>query len=78
MGETLQQYGVAKHMNLTLLEKVRCILSNIGLDKAFWVEATNDNHVGIDPILLFSMLNKSIYVIMLLHIIMLFTRSSLT
>ncbi|KAH9782717.1 Integrase catalytic domain-containing protein [Citrus sinensis] len=31
--------GVAEHMNRTLLEKVRCMLSNAGLDKKFWAEA---------------------------------------
>ncbi|KAH9779930.1 Integrase catalytic domain-containing protein [Citrus sinensis] len=33
------QNGVAERMNHTLLEKVRCILSNAGLDKKFWAEA---------------------------------------
>ncbi|KAH9699706.1 hypothetical protein KPL71_024470 [Citrus sinensis] len=32
---TPQQNGVAEHMNRTLLEKVRCMLSNAGLDKSF-------------------------------------------
>jgi len=36
--ETLQQNGVAKRMNMTLLEKVCCILSNAGISKSFWVE----------------------------------------
>ncbi|KAL5804931.1 hypothetical protein ACOSQ3_031731 [Xanthoceras sorbifolium] len=36
---TPQQNGVAERMNLTLLEKVRCMLSNIGLGKEFWAEA---------------------------------------
>ncbi|KAE8674962.1 hypothetical protein F3Y22_tig00111708pilonHSYRG00377 [Hibiscus syriacus] len=36
---TPQQNGVAEHMNRTLLEKVRCMLSNAGLGKAFWAEA---------------------------------------
>ncbi|XP_070021825.1 uncharacterized mitochondrial protein AtMg00710-like [Nicotiana sylvestris] len=30
--------GVAERMNRTLLEKVRYMLSNAGLDKEFWVE----------------------------------------
>ena len=30
---TPQQNGVAERMNRTLLEKVRCMLSNAGLDK---------------------------------------------
>ncbi|CAL9030129.1 unnamed protein product [Prunus brigantina] len=37
--ETPQQNGVAERMNRTLLEKVRCMLSNAGLGKAFWAEA---------------------------------------
>ncbi|GKD22942.1 retrovirus-related pol polyprotein from transposon TNT 1-94 [Tanacetum coccineum] len=36
---TPQQNGVAERMNRTLLEKVRCMLSNDGLGKEFWVEA---------------------------------------
>ncbi|KAH9718140.1 hypothetical protein KPL71_022099 [Citrus sinensis] len=38
---TPQQNGVADRMNHTLLEKVRCMLSNAGLDKKFWVEAVS-------------------------------------
>ncbi|KAH9741104.1 Integrase catalytic domain-containing protein [Citrus sinensis] len=38
---TLQQNGVAKRMNRTFLEKVRCMLSNAGLDKKFWAEAVS-------------------------------------
>ncbi|KAM1696422.1 hypothetical protein ACFXTN_027951 [Malus domestica] len=37
--ETPQQNGVTERMNRTLLEKVRCMLSNAGLGKAFWAEA---------------------------------------
>ena len=33
--ETLQQNGVVERMNRTLLEKVRCMLSNTGLSKNF-------------------------------------------
>ncbi|KAE8696421.1 GDSL esterase/lipase APG [Hibiscus syriacus] len=36
---TPQQNEVAERMNRTLLEKVRCMLSNVGLGKAFWAEA---------------------------------------
>ena len=36
---TPQQNGVAERMNRTLLEKVRCMLSNAGLSKQFWAEA---------------------------------------
>ena len=35
---TPQQNGVAEHMNRTLMEKVRCMLSNAQLSKSFWVE----------------------------------------
>ncbi|KAH9679276.1 hypothetical protein KPL71_026064 [Citrus sinensis] len=38
---TPQQNGVAERMNLTLLEKVQCMLSNVGLDKKFWAEAVS-------------------------------------
>ena len=33
--ETLQQNGVVERMNMTLLEKIRCMLSNAGLPKKF-------------------------------------------
>ncbi|KAH9793742.1 Integrase catalytic domain-containing protein [Citrus sinensis] len=33
--------GVAERMNRILLEKVRCMLSNAGLDKKFWAEAVS-------------------------------------
>ncbi|KAE8664954.1 hypothetical protein F3Y22_tig00112738pilonHSYRG01227 [Hibiscus syriacus] len=36
---TPQQNGVAERMNRTLMEKVRCMLSNAGLGKEFWAEA---------------------------------------
>ncbi|KAE8684117.1 hypothetical protein F3Y22_tig00111151pilonHSYRG00072 [Hibiscus syriacus] len=36
---TPQQNGVAERMNRTLVEKVRCMLSNAGLGKEFWAEA---------------------------------------
>ncbi|GJV64845.1 retrovirus-related pol polyprotein from transposon TNT 1-94 [Tanacetum coccineum] len=35
---TPQQNGVAERMNRTLLEKVRSMLSNVGLGKEFWAE----------------------------------------
>ena len=31
--------GLAKKINHSLLEKVRCVLSNARLDKSFWAEA---------------------------------------
>ena len=36
---TPQQNGVAERMNRTLLERARCMISNAGLAKDFWVEA---------------------------------------
>ncbi|KAL0411652.1 UNVERIFIED_CONTAM: Retrovirus-related Pol polyprotein from transposon TNT 1-94 [Sesamum latifolium] len=36
---TPQQNGVAERMNQTLLDKVRCMLSNVGLDRRFCAEA---------------------------------------
>ena len=36
---TPQQNGVAERMNRTLVDKVRCMLSQSGLSKAFWGEA---------------------------------------
>ena len=36
--DTPQQNGVTERMNRTLLEKVRCMLFNVGLGKEFWVE----------------------------------------
>ncbi|KAG9446280.1 hypothetical protein H6P81_012408 [Aristolochia fimbriata] len=38
---TPQQNGVAERMNRTLLERARCMLSNAGLGKEFWAEATS-------------------------------------
>ena len=37
--ETSQQNGVTERINRTLLEKIRYLLSNIGMNKSFWVEA---------------------------------------
>ncbi|KAG8503021.1 hypothetical protein CXB51_000861 [Gossypium anomalum] len=36
---TPQQNGVAEQMNRTIMEKVRCMLSNANLPKLFWAEA---------------------------------------
>lgn len=33
---TPQQIGVTEHMNMMLLEKVRCLLFSSGLPKSFW------------------------------------------
>ena len=36
-----QKNGVAERMNMTLLERARCMLSNAGLSKCFWAETVN-------------------------------------
>lgn len=36
---TSQQNGVAERMNRTIMEKVRCLLSETGLEEKFWAEA---------------------------------------
>lgn len=36
---TPQQNGVAERMNRTVMEKVRCMLSESGLEERFWAEA---------------------------------------
>ena len=38
--DTPQQNGIAERLNRTILNKVRCMLSESGLDKKFWAEAT--------------------------------------
>ena len=38
---TPQQNGVAEQMNRTLMEKVHCMLSIVGLPKSFWTKATS-------------------------------------
>jgi len=38
---TPQQNGVAEIMNMTLLERAKCMLSNSGLNRNFWVEVVN-------------------------------------
>ncbi|KAG8481449.1 hypothetical protein CXB51_026307 [Gossypium anomalum] len=38
---TPQQNGVAERMNRTIMEKVRCMLSNANLLKSFWAEAAS-------------------------------------
>ena len=37
--KTPQQNGVSERMNKTLVEEVRCMLSNVGLGRQFWAEA---------------------------------------
>lgn len=54
--KTPQQNGVAERMNQTLLERVRCMLSNAGLTRKYWSEAVKTAcylinrgpHTGID------------------------------
>ncbi|KAG8503716.1 hypothetical protein CXB51_001714 [Gossypium anomalum] len=38
---TPQQKGVAERMNRTIMEKVRCMLSNANLPKSFWAEVAS-------------------------------------
>ena len=38
---TLQHNGVAERINMTILEKTRCMFSNAGLPRKFWAEAIN-------------------------------------
>ncbi|KAG8490339.1 hypothetical protein CXB51_015583 [Gossypium anomalum] len=38
---TPQQNGVTERMNRTIMEKVRCMLSNANLPKSFWAEAAS-------------------------------------
>ncbi|KAG8483366.1 hypothetical protein CXB51_022321 [Gossypium anomalum] len=38
---TSQQNGVAERMNRTIMENVRCMLSNANLPKSFWAEAAS-------------------------------------
>ena len=39
--KTPQQNGVAERMNITLLERACCMLSNVGLSKDFWAGAVS-------------------------------------
>ncbi|KAJ9560945.1 LOW QUALITY PROTEIN: hypothetical protein OSB04_006105 [Centaurea solstitialis] len=41
VAHTPQQNGVAERMNRTILEKVRCMLSNSKMPKTFWAEAAS-------------------------------------
>ncbi|RZB99644.1 Callose synthase 7 isoform B [Glycine soja] len=38
---TRQQNGVVERMNKTLLERTRCLLSSVGLNRSFWEKAIN-------------------------------------
>ncbi|KAG8500107.1 hypothetical protein CXB51_003710 [Gossypium anomalum] len=51
--DTPQQNGVAERMNRTMLEKVRCMLSNAGLGKEFWAEATGKSATDYDSLNVF-------------------------
>ncbi|KAG8502915.1 hypothetical protein CXB51_000770 [Gossypium anomalum] len=46
---TPQQNGVAERMNRTIMEKVRCMLSNANLSKSFWAEAASTACFLINP-----------------------------
>ena len=39
--KTPQQNGLAERMNMTILERVKCMLFNAKLSKGFWGEVTN-------------------------------------
>jgi hypothetical protein len=41
VSHTPQQNGVTERMNRTLLERMRCLLSNAGLSRDFWAEVVN-------------------------------------
>ena len=53
---TPQQNGVAKRINRTIFEKVRCMLSNAKLLNEFWVEVVNSAYylANISPSILIS------------------------
>lgn len=38
VGDTPQQNGLVERMNKTILERVRYMLSTIGLSRSFWAE----------------------------------------
>lgn len=38
---TPQQNGVSEWMNMTIADKIRCMLAESGLDKKFWAEAAS-------------------------------------
>jgi hypothetical protein len=44
VSHTTQQNGVAERMNMTLLERVRCLLSKVGLSRDFLAEAVSINN----------------------------------
>ena len=46
--ETAQQNRKAERFNRTLLEKIRCLLSNSRLNKSFWAEAMTYASHGIN------------------------------
>ncbi|KAG8503622.1 hypothetical protein CXB51_001566 [Gossypium anomalum] len=45
---TPQQNGIAKQMNKMIMEKVRCMLSNVNLPKSFWAEAASTTYFLIN------------------------------
>ena len=46
--DTSQQNGITKRINRTILEKVRCMLNESGLDKKLWAEAVAIAHYSIN------------------------------
>ena len=40
-SDTPQRNGLTKRMNMTILDKIRCMVTESGLSKRFWAEATN-------------------------------------
>jgi len=41
MRGTPQQNGLVERFNITILERVKCMLNNVGLPKSFWAEAVS-------------------------------------
>jgi transposase InsO family protein len=41
---TTQQNGVAERMNITIISKAHCMLSNAGMSRRFWSEAASTTY----------------------------------
>jgi transposase InsO family protein len=56
---TPQHNGVAERMNMTLMEKARCMLSGVGLGKELWAEAVGNllshisRYLAVRPMFMF-------------------------
>ncbi|KAG8503196.1 hypothetical protein CXB51_001204 [Gossypium anomalum] len=48
MSENSMQNGIAERLNRTIMEKVRCMLSNANLPKSFWVEVASTAYFSIN------------------------------